>query len=300
MKVLLVFIVAVFALYVLVVAVFYTAQRKFLYFPTHTYVPLREAHANAALREISLRTADGIELKSWYAPATSQPFTIVFFHGNADSLYGAAPVADAYIAAGYGFLLTEYRGYSGLAGAPSEAGLYADARANVNWLLAQGVESRRILLFGQSLGSGVATEMATEYQAGGLMLLSPYLSIPKIARVHYWFFPAQILALDRFDNEKKMGRVHMPVLIVNGERDEVIPAAQGRMLYALANEPKEFHSLAGVGHNDTFDEFAPLSLDWMQRVINGTQSRQAQSYSDAAIGGPAIPSAKPGSGTRAD
>jgi fermentation-respiration switch protein FrsA (DUF1100 family) len=260
------------ALYALVVAVFYMAQRRFLYFPTRTYIPLSEAHANPALREISVRTADGIELKSWYAPASSRPFTIVFFHGNADSLYGSAPVADPYIAAGYGFLLTEYRGYSGLAGAPTEAGLYEDARANLNWLLAHGVDSGRMILFGQSLGSGVATEMAAEYRAGGLMLLSPYLSIAKIARVHYWFFPAQILALDRFDNEKKIGRIHMPVLIVNGDRDAVIPAAQGRELYTLANQPKEFHSLAGLGHNDTFVEFAPLSLDWMQRACSGMQS----------------------------
>lgn len=269
MKVLIFFAAVVLVLYAVLVAVFYAAQRRFLYFPTHTYVPLSEAHANPAFKEISVRTADSIELKSWYAPATSQPFTIVFFHGNADSLYRAAPVADPYIAAGYGFLLTEYRGYSGLAGAPSEAGLYNDARANLNWLLVHGVESRHILLFGQSLGSGVATEMAGEYAVGGLMLLSPYLSIPKVARVHYSFFPANYLALDRFDNEKKIGKIHVPVLIVNGDKDEIIPPAQGRELYSLANQPREFHSLAGRGHNDAFDEFAPLSIDWVGRACRG-------------------------------
>lgn len=266
MKLAIVFIAVAVALYVAVVAVFYTAQRKFLYFPTHSYVPLSAANANPALIEITVRTADGIELKSWYAPATSQPFTIVFFHGNADSLYGAAPVADPYIAAGYGFLLTEYRGYSGLAGTPTEAGLYSDARANLNWLVAHGVESRDIILFGQSLGSGVATEMASEFRVGGLMLLAPYLSIPKIARIHYSFFPASYLTLDRFDNEKKIGKIHVPVLIVNGAQDEVIPPSQGRELYSLANEPREFHSLPGRGHNDAFDEFTPLSMDWIGRA----------------------------------
>lgn len=265
MKIVIVFIAVAVALYLVLVAMFYTAQRKFLYFPTHRYVPLSTAHANPAFEEITLRTADGIELKSWYAPATSQAITIVFFHGNADSLYGAAPVADPYIAAGYGFLVTEYRGYSGLAGAPSEAGLYNDARANLHWLMAQGVESRQIILFGQSLGSGVAMEMACKFKVGGVMLLAPYLSIPKMARVHYSFFPAQFLALDRFDNEKKIAKIHAPVLIANGDRDEVIPPRQGRDLYSLANQPKEFLSLPDRGHNDAFDEFAPLSIDWIRR-----------------------------------
>ena len=269
MKALIVFIAAAIGLYVVLVAVFYATQRKFLYFPARSYVPLSAANANPALKEIRVRTADGIELKSWYAAATSQPFTIVFFHGNADSLYGAAPVADPYIAAGYGFLLTEYRGYSGLAGTPTEAGLYDDGRANLNWLLAQGVESRHIILFGQSLGSGVATEMAGEFQVGGLMLLSPYLSIPEVARVHYSFFPVSYLAVDRFENEKKIGKIHVPVLIANGDRDEVIPPSQGRELYSLANQPKEFHSLAGRGHNDSFDEFESLSLDWIRRACAG-------------------------------
>lgn len=269
MKLVIIFIAVAIALYAVVLSMFYKEQRKFLYFPTHSYVPLLAANANPAFEEITLRTADGMELKSWYAPAASQPFTVVFFHGNADSLYGAAPVADPYIAAGYGFLLTEYRGYSGLAGAPTEAGLYNDARANINWLLAHGVESRHIILFGQSLGSGVATEMASEFKAGGLMLLAPYLSIPKIARVHYSFFPVQYLALDRFDNEKKIAKIHAPVLIANGDRDEVIPPSQGRVLFSLAKQPKEFHSLPNRGHNDAFDEFAPLSIEWIQRSCTG-------------------------------
>lgn len=264
-----IFVLMAVALYVVLLAVFYSTQRKLLYYPARTYVPLREARANPAFREISVRTADGIDLKSWYAPATSNPITIVFFHGNADSLYGASPVADPYIAAGYGFLLTEYRGYSGLPGSPTEAGLYDDARANLNWLLAQGVESRHIVLFGHSLGTGVAAQMAEEFHAGGLMLLAPCLSIPKLARVHFPFFPAQWLALDRFDNEKKIGDIHVPVLIVNGAKDEIVPPSQGRKLFALANQPKEFHSLADRGHNDAFDQFAPLSVNWLGRACAG-------------------------------
>jgi hypothetical protein len=253
-------------IYILFLMGFFFSQRSFLYFPSRRYVPLSEAHANRAFREITVRTADGIDLKAWYAPATSKPFTFVFFHGNGDSLYTAPPVADPYIAAGYGFLLAEYRGYSGLPGKPTETGLYADARAYIKGLMAQGVKSENMILFGHSLGTGVAVEMAGEFPVGGVMLLAPFLSIPDVAQVHFPYLPSKLLALDRYDNAKKVKNIHVPLLIVNGSNDEVIPPAQGKQLYELANEPRQFNSLPGRGHNDSFDEFAPLGLDWAGRL----------------------------------
>lgn len=113
-------------LYLIALVAFFALQRKFLYFPSHIYVPLSEAGVNPAFRELAVKTEDGLGLKGWYAPATTKPFTIVFFHGNGDSLHTAAHIADPYVAAGYGFLVTEYRGYSGLPGKPTESGLYAD------------------------------------------------------------------------------------------------------------------------------------------------------------------------------
>jgi fermentation-respiration switch protein FrsA (DUF1100 family) len=260
-------------LYLSVLVFFFFDQRNLLYYPTHTYTPLAEAYANHAFQEIFVKTEDGIPLKAWYAPAAAKPCTIVFFHGNGDSLLTAAQVADPYVSAGYGFLLAEYRGYSGLPGAPTETGLYQDARADLRDLMARGVEEKHIILFGHSLGTGVAVEMATEFHAGGAMLLAPYLSIPKAAQAHYPFLPATLLALDRFDSEKKIGSVHAPLLIVNGVRDDVIPPSEGIKLYSLANEPKEFHSLPNRGHNDAFDDFSALSVDWLERVCPDNGSR---------------------------
>jgi fermentation-respiration switch protein FrsA (DUF1100 family) len=253
-------------LYLSVLAFFFFDQRNLLYYPTHTYTPLAEVQANRAFREISVPTEDGIRLKAWYAPAAGQPCTIVFFHGNGDSLLTAAQVADPYISAGYGFLLAEYRGYSGLPDSPTEAGLYRDARADLRELEARGVPERHIILFGHSLGTGVAVEMAREFHLDGAMLLAPYLSIPKAAQAHYPFLPATLLALDRFDNEEKIRSVHEPLLIVNGARDQVILPSQGFKLYSLANEPKEFHSLPDRGHNDAFGDFAAIGLNWIERA----------------------------------
>ena len=255
-----------FTVYLLSFLLLCIFQRKFLYYPSHTYVSLHDAYANRSFRELPVRTDDGLNLIAWYAPATSKPFTFVFFHGNGDNLSTACKVGDAYIAAGYGFLVAEYRGYSGLPGKPTETGLYADGRAYIRWLKAQGVPSEKIILFGHSLGTGVAVEMAGEFPVGGVMLLAPFLSIPDVAQVHFPYLPAKLLALDRYDNAKKVKNIHVPLLIVNGSNDEVIPPAQGKQLYELANEPRQFNSLPGRGHNDSFDEFAPLSLDWANRL----------------------------------
>jgi fermentation-respiration switch protein FrsA (DUF1100 family) len=256
------------AVYLLLVGWFFAMQRSLLYYPSHRNVALSEAHANPAFREVPVKTADGIGLKAWYAPSTSPPCTIVFFHGNADSLYTAAQIADPYIAAGYGFLLAEYRGYSGLPGKPTEKGLYEDARTYVQYLAAQGVPNQNVILFGHSLGTGVATEMAKEFRVGGLMLLAPYKSIPAVARSHFPFLPVSLIVLDRYENDGKIADVHTPLLIASGSIDDVIPPSQGKDLYVLAKEPKEFHSIAGRGHNDAFGDFAPISIDWINRACN--------------------------------
>lgn len=256
--------------YLLLLVAFYLSQRSLLYFPARVYISPVQAHANEAFREITVTTADGLALKAWYAPAVSKTFTIVFFHGNGDSLYGAAQIADPYIAAGYGFLAVEYRGYSGLPGKPSEAGLYSDARACLQYLIARGVHPKQIILYGHSLGTGVAVEMAREFPVGGLMLLAPYLSIPALAQHHYSFLPAKLLVLDHFANEQKIADIDVPLLIVSGAEDQLIPPSHGVKLFSLANAPKEYHSIPGRGHNDAFDEFTRLSLDWMSRVCRPT------------------------------
>jgi len=253
-------------LYILCLIVLFVSQRSLLYFPSHRYVPLGEAQVNPAFQEISARTADGIDLKAWYVPATTKPFTFVFFHGNGDSLYFASAVANPYIRAGYGFLVAEYRGYSGLPGKPTEAGLYADARAYLYALRARRVPSEKIILFGHSLGTGVAMQMAEESHSGGLVLLAPYLSMGEMAQQEYPIFPAKLILLDRFENDKKIGRIQTPLLIINGTEDQVIPPSHGKQLYELASEPRQFISLPGHGHNDLFDDAAPLIQDWASRL----------------------------------
>ncbi|MGD0682403.1 MAG: alpha/beta hydrolase [Terracidiphilus sp.] len=253
-------------LYLLALTLFFVFQRSLFYFPSQDHISISEAHANRAFKNFSVKTEDGLNLTAWYAPATSKTYTFVFFHGNGDRLFTASPVADPYIGAGYGFLVAEYRGYSGLPGKPTEAGLYADARAYIKGLMAQGVKSENIILFGQSMGTGVAVQMAGEFPVGGVMLLAPYTSVAEIAQRNYPYFPAKYIILDRYENDKKMKNIHAPLLIINGARDQLIPPSQGKQLYGLANEPRQFYSLPGHGHNDLFDDAAIIGLDWAKRL----------------------------------
>jgi len=260
------------ALYVVAALGFYVFQRDLLYFPSPIYTPPGAAKAPAALRELTVRTEDGLDLKGWYAPASGKTLTIVYFHGNGDSLVSAAPVAAPYIAAGYGFLVAEYRGYSGMPGRPTEVGLYADGRAYLKSLIQSGVGEGDIVVFGYSLGTGVATRMATEFQLRGVILFAPFLSIAKLAQDKFAFFPAA-LRRDRFDNAGRIYSIHVPILIANGDLDRAVPPAQGRELFARANPPKTSLFLTNAGHGDVMlPAFTNLSLSWLDALSAGVSA----------------------------
>ncbi len=255
----------VLVFYLLALGGLYFFQRSFLYYPPSAYQTPQEARAET-FREFPVHTEDGLDLKGWFAPAARKPYTAVFFHGNADSLINMHPFAVPYIKAGYGFLLAEYRGYSGLPGQPTEQGLYADARAYLKALIALGVKEEHIVLIAHSLGTGVAAQMAREFNVGAVILLAPFLSIPKVAQTHYRFFPVQPLVHDRYESDAKLPAVHVPVLIVHGEADRLVPIEQGRQLFALANEPKKFVSLAGGRHSDILDEAGMIGIRWLAEM----------------------------------
>jgi fermentation-respiration switch protein FrsA (DUF1100 family) len=190
------------------------------------------------------------------------------FHGNAGSLsrdrYRMPRLQDA----GLGALLLSYRGYSGNAGSPTEEGLYADARAALDWLEESGVASASIVLYGISLGSGVATKMAAERDVGAVVLEAPYTSTVDVAAFRFPIVPVSWLMADRFESLARIGAVTEPLLVMHGDRDYVIPQRFGRQLYDAANEPKEGFWPSGVGHNDVFDNggFA-TALDFIRRTM---------------------------------
>ena len=238
--------------YAAVVVLAACAQRSLLYFPDQS-LPDPRAIGASSFAPVTLTTDDGLALTAWYmAPQSPDRPVIVLFHGNAGTIANRVFKAVPLVSPGNGLLLVEYRGYGGNPGRPSEDGLYKDGRAALRFLADAGVPAERIVLYGESLGSGVAVQLALEASIAALVLEAPYTSIPDVAGEHYPFLPVHWLTFDRFDNKNKIGRITVPLLVVHGERDDVIPVFMGRRIHALAPEPKQALFVPDAGHNDIF------------------------------------------------
>ncbi len=253
---------AVFAgLYVVVALAIYLGQRRLLYFPD----PVRTPPAGlglAGVEEVVLATSDGERIIAWWARARPGQPTLLYFHGNGGSLAFRAERIRRYHAAGRGILMMSYRGYSGSTGSPSEAANVADAALGYRYLIANGVPAHDIILYGESLGTGVAVQTAARMEVGGVILDAPYTSVVDVGAAVYPFLPVRWLAKDRYDSLAVIGEVRAPVLVVHGERDTVIPVSMGRQIHAAVTAPKEIVTYPLAGHDDH-------SLHGSYEAING-------------------------------
>lgn len=261
--------VGVFGLYLAIVALLYVFQRDLMYRPDSisrvapSYYPML-----AGVQEVELKTTDGLRVYAWYAPAPAGRPTVVIFHGNGGSLRSQRYRLSYFKEANMGVLVLGYRGYAGSDGSPSEEGLYTDARTALDWLNAQGVADDRIVIYGESLGTGVATKMAIERELAAVILESPYTSTVDVAAARFPFMPVSWLMKDRFDSLSRIAQVHEPLLIMHGGTDEVIPQDFGRKLFDVANEPKEGYWPQLAGHNSIFDLGGFLTAaDFIERRV---------------------------------
>ena len=224
-------------------ALLYLTQRAMQYFPER----LRTAPAEAGLpeaQEIELETPDGERVIAWHLPPRGDKPVILYFHGNGGSLRGRVDRFRALTADGTGLVALSYRGYGGSSGRPTEAGLISDAIAAYAFALAR-YPAERIVLWGESLGTGVAVALAAEKPVARVILESPFSSAVDIAARRYWFVPVRWLMKDQFRSDLRIGKVTAPVLVLHGERDTVVPIALGERLYALINAPKRFVRFPG-------------------------------------------------------
>lgn len=235
-----------------VVGIMYVAQRSFMYFPSPVRPDPRDYDATD-FEIVDYRSEDGIALTGWYRPPLFSRPTIAYFHGNAGHIGQRVGKVRPYTEQGYGVFLAGYRGYGGNPGRPSEEGLFADARAALDWLAERGTGGQQLFLYGESLGSGVAVQMAVERPIGGLILEAPFSSVADIAQSRYRILPARWLLHDRFDNAAKIAEIDAPLLLVHGDRDFTIPIRFGRRLFDAAVEPKRAVYIPGAGHNDLYE-----------------------------------------------
>lgn len=246
-------------LYCVLVASLYLFQRRILFAPGQT-PPDRLASGVVDMDEVEIQTADGLTLRSWYSPPDGSNPTIVYFQGNAGTIAGRGYKARHFIDRGYGILLLGYRGYGGNSGEPSEAGLVMDGRAALGYLADRDVPRGKVILYGESLGTGVAVALATEGQVRAVILESPYASIEAIAAARYWYVPVRLLLKDRFDSISRIGRIDAPLLILHGEQDGVIDVEHGRRLFEAAKEPKRLRLFPSGDHSDLYDHGAAEAI----------------------------------------
>src|SRR4030088_2639692 len=229
--------------------VLFFAQRTFIFPIPQTLRTAPEAAGLPEAEEHFLTTADGEKVIVWHVPAKPGHAVVIHFPGNGDYLAGLAGRFRDITADGTGLVAVSYRGYAGSSGRPSEQGLLKDAAAAYAFTSAR-YGADRIVVWGFSLGSGVAVALAAEQPIGRLILEAPYTSIPDVAAAHFPLVPVRWLVRDQFRSDQRIARVTVPLLIMHGERDATIPISFGEQLFALAHEPKQFVRFPDGGHND--------------------------------------------------
>ena len=243
--------IAITYLFVIIFVYFY--QRNLLYLPSENNYQNDEIQFN--YEEIFIKVNDEIELRSWIINKDLKNFkTLLFFHGNAGDLSNRIYKLNELSKLDINILLISWRGVSGNNGSPTENNLYEDANAAIKWLNEKKVENKQIILYGESLGSGVAIELGKKDNFNSIILESPFTSIEESAKIYYPYLPVKLLLKDRYDSIKKINKINVPILIMHGRKDNIIPFSMGKELFEKANKPKYSYFTSDDVHMMEFND----------------------------------------------
>lgn len=250
------FLVLLALLYVAFVALLYVAQRSFMYHPSSERPQIETLQLTNAQEIFDHAASD--RLIGWYLPPKAGHPMVLYFHGNAGTVEGRGYKMRAFAEQGWGVFLVEYSGFGGNPGKPSEAALYEDAERALHVLNARGYAAENLILYGESLGSAIATELALRLtQRGtpvrGLILEAPFSTMGHAAESHYPIVPARYLVKDKYLTLEKIHQVQVPLYVMHGGRDRTVPQSHGKRVFARALEPKEAAWIDQAGHVDVFE-----------------------------------------------
>ena len=251
-------------------------EEKFIYFPNRE---INTTPANSAMpfEELLISTSDGITLHGWYMPVLLSRFTLLHFHGNAGNISNRLALYRQWQSMGFSVYAFDYRGYGRSEGEPGEKGLYEDARAAwADLTIRLGKRPEEVIIVGRSLGAAVAAKLASEVNAAGLVLETPFTSMADMAAYHYPWMPLRWLARSQFDTELMVKDVHLPLLVIAARDDTIAPSWMGEQIFNAANEPKSNTLIAG-GHND-FDHYSFMAYsaawrDWIRMLERSQDDR---------------------------
>jgi len=257
----------IFFIYFLVLVFLYFYQRNLLYHPNENNYS--EDKISVDIENVRIKTSDNIELLGWYHEKNLKDFkTLIFFHGNAGSLENRIHKLNHFRDMNINFLIIAWRGFSGNNGNPSEQGLYEDGKSAIDWLIKKGVSEKNLILYGESLGTGVATHLAQNKNFAGVILETPFTSMIDAAKKFYPYIPVKLLLKDKFENYKKIKNINLPILIMHGEVDQLVPFSMGKKIYEIANEPKYSYFTKYDNHMMEYDENLVLALKSFIKSLN--------------------------------
>ena len=242
--------------YILLIIVVFFFQRNILYHPSiNNYLKDNLAEEPKEIKKVKITTEDKIDLIGWFYNKDIKKFkTILFFHGNAGSLENRTYKLNHFKDLNVNFLIIAWRGFNGNKGKPSEKGLYKDARSALRWLNMKGIQDKSIIIYGESLGTAIAVEVAQNKKYAGVILESPFTSMVNMGKKYYPFFPVSFLLKDKFESYKKINKIPVPILVIHGKVDKIVPYAMGEKMYELANQPKFFYSQEYGDHMVEYNE----------------------------------------------
>ena len=253
-------------IYFVITVVVYFFQRKLLYHPFSPQITGKGLIHN--FETINFKTSDNFELKGWFHLKNSNKKTILFLHGNAGNLDNRIDKLNFLGNMDINFLIISWRGYSGNPGKPSEAGLYKDALGSIEWLNKKGISNDRIILYGESLGTAITTEVAQNENFAGIILEAPFTSMVDMGQKIYPIFPVKFLLKDKYESKNKIKNIKSPILVLHGRKDKIVPFYMGEKIFEMANSPKFKYFTDLDDHMMNFDEKLVNEIDLFIRNLN--------------------------------
>ena len=252
-------------IYFIILTYIYLFQRNLLYHPSVNSYQSNKINFN--YEEVFIQNSDGIKLKAWlHIKNLNNKKTILFFHGNAGELSNRNYKLNEFSKFDINFLIVSWRGFSGNQGNPTEEGLYDDAKSAFRWLELKGINQKDIILYGESLGTAVAIEIAQNKNLAGIILESPFTSMVELAQQYYPFLPVKYLLKDRYESINKIKNTNSPLLVLHGKLDNIVPFSMGLKLFEKANEPKFKYFIDNDDHMMRYDQ---KLLDELKKFITG-------------------------------
>ena len=239
--------------YLVLLVFIYFYQRNLLYHPSENNY--QNDKIQFSYDEIFIKVDDKIKLKAWIINKNLKKFkTLVFFHGNAGELSNRIYKLNELNKLDINILLISWRGFSGNEGSPTEDNLYKDAEAAIQWLNRKEVKNNRIILYGESLGTGVAVEIGKKNNFNSIILESPFTSMENAAKIYYPYLPVKLLLKDKYDSLNKITTIKTPILIMHGKKDDIVPFSMGKELFEKANNPKHSYFTSDDDHMMEFND----------------------------------------------